>query len=146
GPARLVKVEPVLIDQKTENHTFDNKGNIDGWDDIETYNVTITNTRDIPIDIEITWNMGTDAWELDLHDDEESSKSEVGNSKQTQNTNDSISKTSIEYKKHDKNRARFTMEVPAKSEKVFGHTIRKYRQKRTEAYVEQQRGSASSPM
>ena len=41
----------------------------------------------------------------------------------------------VVYKKHDKNRARFTMEVPAKSEKEFGHTIRKYRQKRIEAYT-----------
>ena len=118
GPARLVKVEPVLIDQKTENHTFDRKGNIDGWDDIETYKVTITNTRDIPIDIEITWNMGTDAWELDYVD------------------TGSTAEDAITYKKHDKNRARYTMTVRPQSEKTFGHTIRKYRQKRVEAYVQ----------
>ncbi|MDH4203025.1 MAG: hypothetical protein OEV87_09030 [Phycisphaerae bacterium] len=120
GPARLVKVEPVLIDQKTENHTFDPKGNIDGWDDIETYKVTIANTRDIPIDIEITWNMGTDAWELDYVDTA------------------STAKDAITYKKHDKNRARYMMTVRPKSEKVFGHTIRKYRQKRIEVYIEKQ--------
>jgi len=42
----------------------------------------------------------------------------------------------VVYKKHDKNRARFTLTVPAKTEKTFGHTIRKYRQKRIEAYVQ----------
>ena len=117
GPARLVKVEPVLIDTKTENYTFDSKGNINGWDDIESYKVTITNTRDIPIDIEITWNMGTDSWErLDFDFS-------------------SPSVDSISYKKHDKNRARYTMTVRSKSEKEFPITIRKYRQKRIEAYV-----------
>ncbi len=118
GPARLVKVEPVLMETKTENHTFGNKGNINGWDEIESYKVTITNARDIPIDIEITWNMGTDAWELTYIDF-------------TSNPEDSIT-----YKKHDKSRARFTMTIPARLEKVFSHTIRKYRKNRIEAYVE----------
>jgi hypothetical protein len=118
GHARLVKVEPVLMETKTENHTFDPNNNITGWDDIESYKVTITNTRDIPIDIEITWNMGTDAWELEL--------------------NDSVPAAGPTYKKHDKNRGRFTMTVPARSEKVFSHTVRKYRQNRIEAYVKKQ--------
>ena len=118
GPARLVKVEPILIEQKTENHSFDNNGNIDGWDDIETYKVTITNTRDIPIDIEITWNMGTDAWELTLGDFS-SNPAEL-----------------ITYKRHDKSRGRFTMTVRPNSKRMFIHTTRKYRQKRIEAYVQ----------
>lgn len=114
GPARLVKVEPTLMSTRSDNYTFDKNGNINGWDDIESYKVTITNTRDIPIDIEITWNMGTDAWELDIN------KTDRG----------------LEYEKHDKNRARFKLSVSAQSEKVFEHTIRKYREKRIEAYVE----------
>ena len=128
GPARLVKVEPVLIKQKTENYTFDNDGNIDGWDDIEHYKVTITNTRDIPIDIEITWNMGTDTWELNL----ESSPPAKGEYPEGGRGFD------VDYKKHDKSRARFTMTVLPKSEKEFWHTIRKYRQKRIEVYVGKQ--------
>ncbi|MHC5199077.1 MAG: hypothetical protein ACYSO1_03035, partial [Planctomycetota bacterium] len=127
GPARLVKVEPILMESKTENHTFDTNGNIDGWDDIESYKVTITNTRDIPIDIEITWNMGTDAWELTYVDPA------------------STADDAIIYKKHDKSRARYTMTVQPRSEKVFGHTIRKYRQKRIETYVEKQKREGASP-
>ena len=134
GSARLVKVEPVLMETKTENHTFDNKGNIDGWDDVESYKVTITNTRDIPIDIEITWDMGTDAWELDLISSPPA-KGEYPKGGRGLN-----SASSVTYKKHDKNRARFTMTVRPQSEKVLPMTIRKYRQKRIEAYVEKERG------
>ena len=101
------------METRTENYTYDRHGNIDGWDDIETWQMKMTNTRDIPVDIEITRNFGTDAWELELNS--------VGTAHPT-------------FKKHDKNRGRFTMAVPARSEKEFGHTIRKYRQKRIEAY------------
>ncbi|MEN8128121.1 MAG: DUF4139 domain-containing protein [Planctomycetota bacterium] len=118
GPARLVKVEPTLMATQTENYTFNNKGNIDGWDDIETWKIEITNTREIPIDIEITWNMGTDSWELTYVDTA------------------STAEDAIEYKKHDKSRGRFTMTVPVRSEKNFGMTIRKYRKKRIETYVQ----------
>ena len=117
GPARLVKVEPVLMEQRTENHTFDTKGNIDGWDDIETYKVTIANTRDIPVDIEITWNMGTDAWELAYVDTA------------------STAKDAITYKKHDKNRARFTITLQPKSEKTFSYTVTQYQGRRNENYT-----------
>ncbi len=134
GPARLVKVEPVLTKTKTENYTFNRKGNIDGWDDIESYKVTITNTRDIPIDIEITWNMDTNAWELDLI------SSPPAKGEYPEGGRGLNSASSVTYKKHDKNRARFTMMVQPQSEKVLPMIIRKYRQKRIEAYVEKERG------
>ena len=114
GGARLVKVEPVLMAKSTENITFDGKGNIDGYDEIEEYKVTVTNTREIPIDMEITWNMGTVSWELDMDD-------KTG---------------TVEYKKHDSRRGRFTMTVKPRSDVAFTNTIRKYRDKRQEAYVE----------
>ncbi len=113
GPARLVKVEPTLMDTKTENYRFNNKGNIDGWDDIESYQVTVTNTREVPIDMEITWNMGTEYWELVLH----------------RNAAGAV------YKKHDARRGRFTLTVYPRSESVFMHTIRKYRKTRAVDYV-----------
>ncbi len=67
GPARLVKVEPVLMETKTDNYTFDDKGNITGSDEIETWKLKLTNTRDIPVDVEITRNFGTDYWDLELN-------------------------------------------------------------------------------
>ena len=113
GPARLVKVEPVLMEASTENYTFDRKGNISGWDDLETSKVTVTNTRRIPVDIEITWNMGTEYWQLDLDDPGQT----------------------VDYKKHDAKRARFTLNIKPRSKKEFTHSIRKYRKARSQAYV-----------
>jgi hypothetical protein len=147
GPARLVKVEPVLMEKRTENYTFDPNNNITGWDDIETYKVTIINTRDIPVDIEITWNMGTDAWELELNPSGLSATSPSQGRSSVESSPPAKGEypeggrgfdaaDTVVYKKHDKNRARFTMTVPARSEKDFGITIRKYRQKRIEAYIQ----------
>ena len=117
GPARLVKVAPVLMSKSTENITFNDKGNVNGWDEIEEYKVTVTNTREIPIDMEITWNMGTVSWELDMDD----------------------KSVAVKYKKHDSKRARFTMTVKPRSEISFTNTITKYREKRQEAYVARQK-------
>jgi hypothetical protein len=113
GPARLVKIEPLLIEQKTDNYTFDDDGNINGWDDIQTWQIKMTNTRDIPADIEITRNFGTDTWELELNE-------------QVQG---------LEYKKHDINRARFTLTVGAKTETIFEYTVTRYQGRRSEDYV-----------
>ena len=115
GPARLAKIEPLLIEQKTDSYTFDENGNINGWDDIQTWQIKLTNTRDIPVDVEITRNFGTDAWDLDLNS--------VGTAHPT-------------YKKHDKNRARFTLTVPEKTETTFAYTVTRYQGRRSEAYVE----------
>jgi hypothetical protein len=114
GPARLVKVEPVLMQTQTENYTFDDKGNITGWDDIETWQIKLTNTRDIPVDVEITRNFGIDHWDIDAN--------AVDN---------------IKYKKHDKTRARFTLTLPARSEQSFTYTVTKYQGRRSETYIKQ---------
>ncbi len=36
GSARLVKVEPVLMNLETSNYLFDNKRNIAGWDEVRS--------------------------------------------------------------------------------------------------------------
>ncbi len=65
GPARYVKVEPKLMDQKTDNYRFNNKGNIDGWDEIQTWKVDVNNTREIPIKVEIYRQTPSTYWKLE---------------------------------------------------------------------------------
>ena len=65
GPARYVKVEPKLMDAKTDNYLFDTKGNVAGWDDIQTWKITINNTREIPIRVEIYRQTRTPYWTLE---------------------------------------------------------------------------------
>jgi hypothetical protein len=64
GPVADVVVEPKLTEYKTANYRFDRKGNIEGWDEIKTFNVEVKNTRDIPVKIEITRNFNTTYWSI----------------------------------------------------------------------------------
>jgi len=65
GAVADIVVEPELMDFKTDNYRFDNKGNISGWDEIREFDVEIKNTRDIPVKIEIQRNFSTVYWDLE---------------------------------------------------------------------------------
>ncbi len=105
GPARLVEVEPKLMDFKTENYRFDRRDNISGWDEIRTWKIEITNTRTLPIQIEITRGFGTAYWTL---------------------------QADITYEKHDATHARFKLELEPRSKQVFEYTLRTYHGTREE--------------
>ena len=106
GPARLVEVEPKLMDFKTENYRFDRRDNISGFDEIRTWKIEITNTRTLPIQIEITRGFGTAYWTLQAN---------------------------ITYEKHDATHARFTLELEPRSKQAFGYTLRIYHGTREES-------------
>ena len=108
GPARLVQIEPVLMDTRTENYTFDKDGNISGWDEIQTWRIKLTNARNLPVDIEITRDFATEYWDLAFMD-------LTGR---------------IKYNKHDATRARFTTTLPPTTEQVFDYTVTQYQQER----------------
>jgi len=106
GPARLVEVEPKLMDFKTGNYRFDNKGNIAGWDEIRTWKIEITNTRTLPIEIEITRGFGTAYWTLQAR---------------------------RLYEKHDATHARFMLRLEPRSKQAFEYTLRTYHGTREES-------------
>ncbi|MHC4744294.1 MAG: hypothetical protein ACYS8Z_20455, partial [Planctomycetota bacterium] len=114
GAARLVKVEPKLMDFKTANYRFDRWGNIAGWDEMRTWSMEITNTRDLPVEIEITRGFGTPAWSLVYLD-------------LASNAEDMIS-----YEKHDATHARFTFKRPPRSKWTLGYTVTTYHGTRQE--------------
>jgi hypothetical protein len=64
GPVANVVVEPKLMDYKTENYRFDQRGNVSGWDEIRTFKIEVKNTRDIPVKVEIKRNFDTQYWEI----------------------------------------------------------------------------------
>jgi hypothetical protein len=99
GPARLVKVEPKLMDFKTDNYVFDRRGNVAGWDEIRTWKIEITNTRELPIEIEITRGFGTAYWTL---------------------------QTDIPYEKYDATHARFKVNLQSRSKRTLEYTIMTY--------------------
>ncbi len=106
GPARLVRVEPKLMDFKTENYVFDPNENITGWDELRTWKIEITNTRTLPVEIEITRNFGTRFWSL---------------------------QSELPYEKYDITRARFNLAIEPKSKRSFEYTICTYHGTREDA-------------
>ncbi|MHC4743191.1 MAG: hypothetical protein ACYS8Z_14850 [Planctomycetota bacterium] len=102
GGARLVKVEPKLMDFKTANYQFDRRRNISGWDEIRTWDIEIANTRKLPIEIEITRGFGTPAWTLET---------------EAENVN---------YSKHDATHARFELKLEPATKRTVGYTVTTY--------------------
>jgi hypothetical protein len=99
GPARLVRVEPKLMDFKTDNYMFDRRGNVAGWDEIRTWKIEITNTRELPIEIEITRGFGTAYWTI---------------------------RSDVPYEKYDATHARFNLNPEPKSKQAFEYTVTTY--------------------
>jgi hypothetical protein len=56
GTARKVLVEPKLMEQRFENHTFDRWGNVNGWDEVQRWRVEVKNRRKVETKVEITRN------------------------------------------------------------------------------------------
>jgi len=103
GPARLVKVEPKLMDFETGNYIFDSNGNVAGWDEIRTWEMEITNTRALPIEIEITRGFGTPYWTI---------------------------QTEMPYEKHDVTHVRVETELQPQSQHTLSYKATTYHGKR----------------
>ncbi len=103
GAAADVKVKPVLMTVARENFKFDRDRNPDGFDELKTFAVTLTNTRDIPVDIEVTRNLDTQYWTL---------------------THQGFSGA---YEREDLDTVKFTATVQPRSETEFNYTVRLYR-------------------
>lgn len=117
GPARLVKVEPVLMDVRTENHTFDNRGNVTGWDEVCTWKIEIANARTLPVEIEITRGFDTPQWELHL-----------------------LGQTAT-YEKYDLTHARFKLTVGPRSKEVLTYTVTTYHGTREQVLIQREQNS-----
>ncbi|MBN2592108.1 MAG: DUF4139 domain-containing protein [Sedimentisphaerales bacterium] len=69
GPVANIVVEPKLMDFKTENYRFDDRGNVSGWDEIHTFGIEVRNTRDINVKVEIKRNFNTQYWDIKNNSD-----------------------------------------------------------------------------
>jgi len=118
GPARLVKVEPKLMNFKTENYKFDRRGNVAGWDEIRTWKIEITNTRTLAIEIEITRGFGTAYWTLQLVEPA------------------SMADDAVSYEPHDATHARFNLKLGPRNKRTLGYMVRTYHGVREETLAE----------
>jgi len=108
GPVGDVVVESKLMDFKTDNYRFDNKGNISGWDEIRQFEIEVKNTRGIGIKVEICRNFDTTYWDLEKSGD-------FG-----------------QFEKVDADTVKFTLELNAGSAKKFGYVLKTYQGTRQE--------------
>jgi hypothetical protein len=109
GPARLVRVQPKLMNFETDNYMFDKEGNISGWDETRAWKIEVTNTRELPVEVEITRGFETEYWTLQLDDKE------------------------VFYEKHDVTHARFKAALEPRSKRTFGYEVTTYHGIREEA-------------
>jgi hypothetical protein len=108
GHAEDVTVKPVLMAVSRENFKFDRERNPNGFDEIQTYTVTLTNTRNIPVDVEIKRNLDTQYWTL---------------------THQGFSGS---YEREDLDTVKFTSTLDPRSETTFDYTVRLHRGTRQE--------------
>jgi hypothetical protein len=116
GPVDNVIVESKLMDEKTDNYRFDHKGNIDGWDEIRTFQLDIKNTRDLPVKIEIKRNFHPHTWEI----------KNIGEAKKY-------------YEKIDMNSVKYTLILEPESEKTLEYELTTYQGTRTEDWTAKHR-------
>ncbi len=64
GVVSDIAVEPTLMEVRTDSYRFDRNRNVAGWDEIRTFEVTVKNTRDMPVKVEIRRNFPTTYWTL----------------------------------------------------------------------------------
>ena len=102
GPARYVKVEPTLMSVETTGHAFDPNGNLVGWNQTSQWQIEVTNTRSVPVKVEITRALDTEKWTMDQHSD------------------------AMAYEKYDTREARFTLTLAPKDQRKETYTVTTY--------------------
>jgi hypothetical protein len=100
GNARKVLVEPKLMEQKFERHTFDRWGNVDGWDEIQTWKVEVKNRRKVATRVELTRNFRHQYFTLENAGDHG------------------------KYEVDDLDTVKYTLDLDPGEEKVFTYTLR----------------------
>ena len=102
GPVQNVIVDPKLMDYRTANYTFDQKGHITGWDEIRTFRIEVKNTREVAVRLEIKRNLDTNYWDL-------KNSGDYGN-----------------FQKEDKDTVKYVLQLPPHSNKEFDYILTTY--------------------
>jgi len=108
GAVANIVVEPKLMNFESENHTFDRRGNVSGWDEIRTFSIEVRNTREISAKVEILRNFNTQYWDITKAGDSGS------------------------FEKLDLDTVKFTLTLEPGSIRKFEYTLRTYQGVRQE--------------
>ena len=116
GAVSDVIVKPTLMDEKTDNYRFDEKGNINGWDEIRTFRLELKNTRALPVKIELKRNFPTPHWAVK-----------------------NLSDAEKYYEKVDLDTVKYTLTLEPESETTIEYVLTFYQGVRTEDWTRMQR-------
>lgn len=98
GPDREVQVEAKLFNAKTTDFAFNHRGDIAGWDSWSTYKVRIRNFKSAPIRVEMKRKHDPPFEIL----------------------------TDLKFEKEDREITKFTLDIPAHSDREFTYTVRAF--------------------
>jgi hypothetical protein len=99
GATADVLVEPRIMKLATDDFLFNKNGDITGWREARDIEIEVTNTRKLPVRIEITRNFPTSYWSLKTTGD------------------------GGEYRKVDRDTVRFTLDLEPGERRTFGYTL-----------------------
>ena len=116
GAVSNVIVKPTLMDEKTDNYRFNNKGNINGWDEIRTFKLEVKNTRDLPVKIEIKRRFHPHTWDIK-----------------------NIGKAKKYYEKIDMNTVKYTLTLEPQSQQAIEYELTTHHGTRTEDWTRKHR-------
>jgi len=116
GTVSNVIVKPTLMAKKTDNYRFNNKGNINGWDEIRSFKLEVKNTRDLPVKIEIKRHFHPHTWDIK-----------------------NISAAKKYYEKIDLNTVKYTLTLEPQSEQTVEYELTTYHGTRTEDWTRKHR-------
>ncbi len=99
GEARDVRVRPVTMEFRTDNFIFNDHGDVSGWDEHRGLRVEVSNFRFVPIKVEIWRHFDTAHWDL-------INSGDYG-----------------VYEKVDLRTAKYSLELPPGTKKVFTYRL-----------------------
>jgi hypothetical protein len=100
GASQDVVVESVLMDYHTRNYTFDYRGNITGYQQVETHLLKLENHRHLPADLEVVQYVNHEHWSIENPPD-----------------------LAATYQKVDVNTVKYTLTLPAYSQREIRYTL-----------------------
>ncbi|MCK5000106.1 MAG: DUF4139 domain-containing protein [Anaerohalosphaera sp.] len=109
GAVTDVIVTSKLTDYRTASYRYDGDGDIAGYDEIFTVSITVKNTRDLPIEIELKRQTATSHWDIESNKDADKY-----------------------YEKIDVDTFKYTLNLEPQSEKAVEYELTKYHGLRTE--------------
>lgn len=100
GASQDVVVESVLTGYQTRNYTFDYRGNITGYQQVETHLLKLENHRHLPADLEVVQHVDHARWSIENPPD-----------------------LAATYQKVDVNTVKYTLTLPAYSQREIRYTL-----------------------